>query len=153
MSSASEYVAHVRSLLINQVRDGILRRQALPLEIRIGPDNRSGQLYTHDPGLLFNDGATLEVEEVFIAKAEGGVNRERYFYHYQRPGGYYFRFEREQHGDDLIYKPEYHLHVLWRLPHFPAPPLTLNDVLDFIRTNFYSPHRQRLVGHTIDVEI
>lgn len=153
MRSASEYGAQIRGLLINQVRDGILRRQVFPLEIRIGPDNRSGQLYTHDPGVLFNDGATLEVEEVFVMQAEGGVERERYFYDYRRPGGYYFRFEREQHDEDLIYKPEYHLHVLWRLPHFPAPPLTLEGVLNFIRINFYSPHRQRLVGYPIDVEI
>ncbi len=153
MRSASEYGVHIRSLLIHLVRDGILRRQVLPLEIHIQPGNRSGQLHTRDPGLLFNDGATLEIEEVFVVEVGGEVRREKYAYHYQRPGGYFFRFEREQHGGDLVYKPEHHLHVLWRLPHFPAPSLTLEETLDFIRVNFYGPHRQRLVGHSLAVQI
>lgn len=153
MRLASGYGAHVRSLFINLTREGILQRQRLPLEIQIHEGNRSGYIFTHSPGFLYSDDATLKVEERFTVREQSGIDRERYSYHYQRPGGYYFRFEREQHDEDLIYKPEYHLHVLWRLPHFPAPPLTLEDVLDFIRTNFYSPHRQRLVGYTIDVEI
>jgi hypothetical protein len=45
------------------------------------------------------------------------------------------------------------LHVLWRLPHFPAAPLSLEDVLDFIRINFYGPYRQRLVGQSLAVTI
>jgi len=84
---------------------------------------------------------------------QGIVLRERYSYHYERPGGYYFRFEREQHDGDQIYKPEHHLHICWRLPHFPAPPVTLPETLDFIRTNFYSLHRHRLVGQSLALEI
>lgn len=153
MRSASDYSAHIRSLFINLVREGILRRQRLPLEIQIHPGNRSGYLFTHSPGFVYNDGATLKVEEFFSVEAGGDVRRERYTYSYQRPGGYFFRFERERHGGDLVYKPEYHLHVLWRLPHFPSAPLTLEETLDFIRVNFYSPYRQRLVGHSLNVQI
>jgi len=85
MRSASDYGAHVRGLFINLVREGILRRQILPLEIHIYPDNRRG--------------------------------------------------------------------FLWRLPHFPSTPLTLEEALDFIRVNFYGPHQQRLVGHSLVVYI
>ena len=153
MRSASDYGAHVRGLFINLVREGILRRQILPLEIHIYPDNRRGFLFTRSPGFVYNDGAILKVEERFAVDARGDVRRERYTYHYERPGGYYFRFEREEAGDDPVYKPEYHLHVLWRLPHFPSTPLTLEEALDFIRVNFYGPHRQRLVGHSLVVYI
>ncbi len=153
MKSASDYGAYIRSLLINLVREGLLQRQTLPLQIEIQPDNQRGNLFTWEPGLLYSDGAVLRIEEAFHVDAGGHVHRERYTYHYERSDGYYFRFEREQHDGDLIYKPEYHLHVLWRLPHFPAPPVTLEDALNVIQTNFYGPHRQRLVGYTIDVEI
>ncbi|MFQ5858218.1 MAG: DUF6516 family protein [Anaerolineae bacterium] len=153
MRSASDYGAFVRGLFINLAREGVLRRQSLPLEVHVSSDNRSGFLFTHTPGFLYNDGATLKVEETFVVKTGGAVRRERYTYNYQRPGGYFFRFEREQHDGDLVYKPEYHLHVLWRLPHFPSMPLTLEETLDFIRVNFYGPHRQRLVGHSLEVQI
>lgn len=153
MSSASDYIAHIRSLFINLVRDGILRRQTLPLDMYIHPGNQKGYIFTDDPGFLYNDGAILRVEEVFVVGIGGGVHREQYAYHYERPGGYYFRIEREQHDGDLVYKPEYHLHVIWRLPHFPSAPLTLEETLDFIHINFYSSHRPRLVGHSLALEI
>ncbi len=153
MRYARDYGAHIRGLLNNLVREGILRRQALPLEIRVHSDNRSGYLVTPSPGLVYNDGAILRVEEVFVVDARGGVRRDRYAYHYERPGGYYFRFERERDSEDPVYKPEYHLHVLWRLPHFPSAPMTLEETLNFIRFNFYNSHRQRLVGHSLVVHI
>jgi len=153
MRSASDYVAYVRGLLIGLVREGLLRRQVFPLEVHIFPDNRRGYFFTRDPGLVYNDGAVLQIREAFVVQPKGAVHRERYAYHYERPGGYYFRFEREQDEQNRVYKPEYHLHVLWRLPHFPAAPVTLEEALDFIRVNFYGPHRQRLVGHSLVVHI
>ena len=182
MRSASDYGAHVRGLLVALVREGLLRRQTLPVELRSHPDGRSGNLFTSEPGLLYTDGAVLRIvahaaggatayenaggsvgdrpqqvifraEEAFTLDSQGEVQRERYAYHYERATGYYFRFEREQHREDLVYKPEYHLHVLWRLPHFPAAPLRLEDMLDFIRVNFYGPHRPRLVGQSLAVTI
>lgn len=153
MRSASDYGAHVRGLLVALVRGGLLRRQTLPVELRSHPDGRSGNLFTSEPGLLYTDGAVLRIEEAFTLDSQGEVQRERYAYHYERATGYYFRFEREQHREDLVYKPEYHLHVFWRLPHFPAAPLRLEDMLDFIRVNFYGPHRPRLVGQSLAVTI
>lgn len=151
MKFASDYAAYVRSLVIRLVRDNLLQHQPRPLNIYIKADNHSGRLVTPDRGLLFNDGAYLRVEEFFVLDDQGNLSWEQYTYHCERPGGYYFRFEREQ--GDKLYKPEYHLHVLWRLPHFPSAPITLIETLDFIRTNFYSPHSQRLVGQSLAVYI
>ena len=153
MKSASAYVATIRSLLIDLTREGLLQAQPQRLMVEIQPGNVRGRFVTPDVGLHYYDGATLRVEEQFAITDEGNVDRIRYPYHYERPGGYYFRFEREQHNDDFIYKPENHLHVCWRLPHFPAPPISLIEMLALIRVNFYTSHRQRLVGQSIAVQI
>jgi hypothetical protein len=153
MKLASDYAASVRSLVIHLVRDNLLQHQPRPLYIYIESNNRSGRLITPGRGLLFNDDAYLRVEEFFVLDGQGNVSCEQYTYHYERPGGYYFRFEREQHDNDKLYKPEYHLHVLWRLPHFPSAPIALVETLNFIRVNFYSPHGQRLVGQSLAVHI
>lgn len=153
MKSASAYVATIRTLLIDLTREGLLQAQPQRLMVEIQPGNVRGRFVTPDVGLRYYDGATLRVEEQFAITDEGDVDRIRYAYHYERPGGYYFRFEREQHNDDLIYKPEHHLHVCWRLPHFPATPITLLEMLALIRVNFYTSHRHRLVGQSIAVQI
>ena len=153
MKSASAYVASIRSLLIGLTREGLLQTQPQRLIVQIQPGNLRGRLVTPDVGLRYYDGATLRVEEQFTIADEGDVDRIRYAYHYERPGGYYLRFEREQHDDDHIYKPEHHLHVCWRLPHFPSPPITLLETLAFIRINFYASHRHRLVGQTMVIQI
>jgi hypothetical protein len=63
--SAGDYGAYVRSLLVTLVREGLLRRQTLPLELRLYPDGRSGNLFTPAPGLLYTDGVVLRIEELF----------------------------------------------------------------------------------------
>ncbi|MEZ4868802.1 MAG: DUF6516 family protein [Caldilineaceae bacterium] len=153
MMSASAYVAGIRNLLIDLTRDGLIEAQPRLLVAEIQPGNMRGRFVTPGVGLHYFDGATLRIEENFLITENGNVDCIRYAYHYERPGGYYFRFEREQHDDDQLYKPEHHLHVCWRLPHFPAPPMTLTETLDFIRINFYSSHRQRLVGQTLACQI
>lgn len=153
MKSASAYVATIRSLLIDLTREGLLQAQPQRLMVEIQPGNVRGRLMTPDVGVHYYDGATLRVEEQFAITADGNIHRVRYAYRHERPGGYYLRFEREQHNDDLIYKPEHHLHVCWRLPHFPAAPITLLDMLALIRVNFYTSHRHRLVGQSLVVQI
>lgn len=147
---AKDYPAYVRSLVIAEVRDGILTRQPRPIEIQINQGNQNGTLFSNNPGLIFKDDAFLRVEEGFSVDGKGRIHTERYTYHYERPSGYYFRYEYEQHDGDHHYKPEYHLHVAWRLPHFPAAAMTLESILQLIRVNFYDDvHRQRLVGHSL----
>jgi len=69
---------------------------------------------------------------------EHEIDRLEYSYHYERPGGYFFRYEREE-TTDHIRKPEHHMHVILDLPHFVAPPVTLETILKMIAVNFYSP--------------
>ncbi|MEM7126215.1 MAG: DUF6516 family protein [Chloroflexota bacterium] len=151
---ASDYTAYIRSLLIAQVRDGILVRQSRPIDIKTNRDNQGGSLLANNPGLIFKDDAILRVEERFRVGSDSRVLAERYAYHYERPSGYYFRYEYEHHDGDKHYKPEYHLHVGWRLPHFPATPMTLESILKLIRVNFYDDvHRERLVGQRLATHI
>ena len=77
MRSASDYGAHVRGLLVALVREGLLRRQTLPVELRSHPDGRSGNLFTSEPGLLYTDGAVLRI----VAHAAGGATA------YENAGG------------------------------------------------------------------
>lgn len=153
MKSASDYAAHVRGRLNGLTTEGILTRQSRPIKIWIASGNNRGSITAYQPGLIYHDGAFLRIDEEFYFDAKGAFIRNNYTYHYERPGGYYLRFEREQHDEDKLYKPEHHLHVCWRLPHFPAPPITLLEALDFIRVNFYSPYRQRLVGQSLAIQI
>lgn len=153
MSLASTYAAQIRSTITALTLTGILSRQPSPITIKIDPGNRSGTVIALRLGLLYHDHAFLRIEEKFYVDEQELVYRSRYTYHYERPGGYYLRFEREQHDEDKLYKPEHHLHVCWRLPHFPAPPVTLLETLDLIRINFYSPYRQRLVSQSLAIQI
>ena len=80
----------------------------------------------------------------------GKIVLVRYSYHYERPGGYFFRYERED-TIDSVRKPEYHMHVILDLPHFVAPPVTLEIIFEMIAVNFYSPHvfSRQIIGQEI----
>jgi hypothetical protein len=153
MIRASDYASGIRGMIMQLTRAGILTRQSRPIDMQIESGNSGGFLRADRPGLVYQDGAFLRIDEEFLLDEQGVLFRKRYSYHYQRLGGYYLRFEREQHDGDRLYKPEHHLHVCWRLPHFPALLITLLETLDFIRINFYSPYRQRLVGQSLAIQI
>jgi hypothetical protein len=78
----------------------------------------------------------------------------RYSYHYERPNGYFFRYEREDTIDPLR-KPEYHMHVILDLPHFVAPRVNLEIILKMIAVNFYSQdiYSRQIVGHAINLTV
>lgn len=151
---ASDYASHIRGIATDLVRQGMLTRQSRPITVHIDSGNTREFILADRPGLIYQDGAFLRISEEFQIDEHGGLQRKHYAYHYERAGGYYIRFEREQHEGDQLYKPEYHMHVCWRLPHFPSPSITLAELFDFINVNFYNPdHRQRLVGHHLAIEI
>lgn len=151
---ASNYAADVRGMVTRFVREGVLARQSRPISIHVDSSNARGLILADRPGLIYQDGAFLRVDEAFHVDGDGKLQRSHYAYHYERPGGYYLRFEREQHDGDQLYKPEYHVHVCWRLPHIPALPITLAETLEFVHVNFYNAvHRQRLVGQTLNIQI
>jgi len=154
-TSYADYKRHIRALLTEYGRQGILVG-GVPVRfsplVGVSPDD-GGIIRARDPHLTFRDGARLTIyEKVQVIDQE--VQRLKYTYHYERPNGYFFRYEREE-SDDLIRKPEYHLHVVLNLPHFNAPPVNLEIILRLIAANFYSPdlYTRQIIGQEIHVTV
>ncbi len=151
----AEYKSHVRALITEYGRQGILK-SAQPIRFVPAkgiPPHEGGVIVALEPRLSFRDGATLSVlEEVRIINFEPQLLR--YSYHYQRPNGYFFRYEREE-TSDLIRKPEYHMHVVLNLPHFNAPPVDLEIMFKLIGANFYSPdvYSRQIIGQEIHLTV
>lgn len=151
----AEYKSHIRALMAEYGRQGILK-SAKPIRFVNAkgiPHQEGGVVVALDPRLSFRDGATLSVlEEVRIINSEPHLLR--YSYHYERPNGYFFRYEREE-TTDPIRKPEYHIHVVLNLPHFNAPPVDLEIILKIIAANFYSPdvYSRQIIGQEIHLTV
>ena len=152
----AEHKKHIRASVAEYGRQGILSG-ATPVKFfnadGISP-NEGGIISARDPNLLiFRDGAKLKLyEEVRVVNNE--IHRLKYSYHYERPNGYFFRYEREE-TSDLIRKPEYHMHVVLNLPHFNAPPVDLEIIFKLIVANFYSPdvYSRQIIGQEIHLTV
>lgn len=151
----AEYKRLVRALITEYGRQNILK-SSKPIRFVNAkgiPPHEGGVIVAIDPRLSFRDGATLSVlEEVRIINSEPHLLR--YSYHYERPNGYFFRYEREE-STDLIRKPEYHMHVVLNLPHFNASPADLEIILKLIVANFYSPdlYSRQIIGQEINLTV
>jgi hypothetical protein len=151
----AEYKKHIRALLADYGRQGILSG-AVP--VRFSPTegilpNEGGIIRARDPDLIFRDGARLKIyEKVQIVSNE--ITLLKYSYHYERPGGYFFRYEREE-TTDPIRKPVYHMHVILDLPHFVASPVNLEIILKMIAVNLYSPdvYPKEIIGKEIHMTV
>ncbi len=92
-------------------------------------------------GLIFLDGAFLRFQEHVVMNRDASISRLSYSYHYQRPDGYYFRYDKLEHpfADPAkhIIEPQRHLHVAQSAPRFPTHSTNLTEVLDLIKWNFY----------------
>ena len=151
----AEYKKHIRAIIAEYGRQGIL---VGPMASRFAPvrgvpEKEGGNILARDPALVFRDGARLKVyEKVQVIKKE--IYRFEYSYHYERPNGYFFRYEREE-TSDLIRKPEYHMHVVLNLPHFNAPSVNLEIILKLIVANFYSPevYSRQIIGQEIRLTV
>jgi len=151
----SEYKKHIRALLTEYGRHGILPG-VIPVRfssVEDIPADEGGIIRARDPDLVFRDGAKLALyEKVQVVNNE--IQLLKYSYHYERPNGYFFRYERED-SEELIRKPEYHMHVILDLPHFPAPAVNLELILKVIANNFYSQevYSRQIVGHEIHLTV
>jgi len=151
----AEYKSHIRALMVEYGRQGILK-STKPIRFVNAkgiPPHEGGVVVALDPRLSFRDGATLSVlEEVRVINSE--PNLLRYSYHYERPNGYFFHYEREE-TSDLIRKPEYHMPVVLNLPHFNASPVDLEIILKLIVANFYSPdvYSKQIIGQEIHLTV
>jgi hypothetical protein len=151
----AEYKKQIRVLVAEYGRQGILTGPVpvLFLPSQGIPAEEGGVVRAKDPSLKFKDGAILLVqEEVRVVKNE--IELLRYSYHYERPNGYFFRYERESTTDPLR-KPEYHMHVILDLPHFVAPPVNLEIILKMIAVNFYLQdiYSRQIVGQAISLTV
>ena len=93
-------------------------------------------------GLIFIDDSFLRFQEYVVIQNDGSVLRRFYTYHYQRPDGYYFRYDKlERPFDDpvkRILEPQRHLQVAQPAPRFPTHSTNLSEVLALIKHNFYT---------------
>jgi len=89
-------------------------------------------------GLIFCDNSTLNLREEIRISRSGELDVISYVYHYERPDGFFFRYEKlaEPHPDP-IFEPTLHLHVIHDAPRFPTHCTNLAQVLDVIRVNFF----------------
>lgn len=151
----AEYKKRIRAILIDYGRQGVLTG-FVPIKFYPAegiPSAEGGIVSARNPGLIFRDGAALKLYEK-VQFIDNDIQRLSYSYHYERPNGYFFRYEREQ-TEDLIRKPEYHLHVVLDLPHFNAPPVDIEIVLKLIAANFYSQsqYHKQIIGKEINLVI
>jgi len=151
----ADYKSHIRSLVAEYGRQGLLVGSTpvhfLPAQ-GIHP-NEGGAIRATEPSLRFKDGAILRLQEE-VRLVNGEVKLLRYSYHYERPNGYFFRYEHEN-TIDTIRKPAYHMHVVLDLPHFNAPPVDLEIILKLLVANFYSPdvYSRQIIGQEIHLTV
>lgn len=155
ITTYAEYKSHIRGLVAEYGRQGILVG-SIPLVFAPSQgiaSEEGGVIRATTPPLRFRDNATLRVQEEVRATA-ANVELLRYSYHYERPGGYFFRYEREQ-SEDLIRKPEYHMHAVLNLPHFNAPPVNLEIILALITSNFYAQevYSKQIIGQQVHLKV
>jgi len=118
----ADYKNHIRSLAAEYGRQGHIVGST-PVHFLPAQgihSNEGGAIRATDPSLRFKDGAILRLQEE-VRLVNGEIKLLRYSYHYERPNGYFFRYEHED-TTDLIRKPAYHMHVVFDLPHFNASP-------------------------------
>ena len=109
-------------------------------------------------GIVFLDGSFLVIKEVFeyaYPSQDAGEDADRpricqleYSFHYQRPQeNSFFRYDFHPNIGDLATHPLYHLHAAgWRdnalelpsAPRFPVSLITIDEVLELIRSNFFA---------------
>lgn len=93
-------------------------------------------------GLIFVDGAFLRFKEHIVIQPDRTVEHISYSYHYQRPDGYCFRYDKLERPFDnpvkRILEPRQHLQVLHPAPRFPTHSTNLRELLALIKHNFYA---------------
>lgn len=104
-------------------------------------------------GIIFLDGSFLLVKQIFQYDyptenaAEPTICHLEYSYHYQRPSdNSFFRYDFHPDVGESETHPLYHLHAtgwlpdatgLPSVPRFPVVAITLDEVLELIRINFF----------------
>jgi hypothetical protein len=124
------------------------------MTIRISPDG-TGFVYmplSPPPGIVFNDGSFLVFKQIFRYDYSGEATEPEiiyleYSFHYQIPQHrFFFRYDFHPKLGHPLTHPAYHLHAggwfsetdsLPAVPRFPVSNMTLGEVLELIRINFF----------------
>lgn len=148
MTTFSRYYSWLLGLIdksgIVRDRSTVARRQTSKFAGRILAPEEDGFARPGTPpaGLIFLDGAYLRFLEEIVISPDGDVQRLVYSYHYQRPDGYYFRYDKLEHPIDdpvkRILEPQRHLQVAQPTPRFPTLSTNLAELLALIKHNFYA---------------
>ena len=147
----SDYKRQIRHLITWYGVQGIILG-AVPLVIVNGKDRQGGEILIDQPELQFKDGSHLTVRET-VRSAGSSLVCEKYNYHYERPNGYFFRYDCEPTTDPAR-KPKFHLHVITNLPHYLSGVITLEKVLEFIEINFYfTRYHRTLFGQEVHLVV
>lgn len=92
------------------------------------------------PGLVFRDGSTMNFWEKVRIEADGTITKIAYVYHYERPDGFFFRYEKlEEPHPDPFFEPRLHLHVREEEPRFPTHCTNLEELLGLVGAYFFRP--------------
>ena len=105
-------------------------------------------------GIVFIDGSFLVIKEIFQYDyasedaVEPSICHLEYSFHYQRPQeNSFFRYDYHPDVGDPDTHPTYHLHAAgWRdnslelpaTPRFPVSLITIDEILELIRINFFA---------------
>lgn len=104
----------------------------------MAPDRHRRYLGIIPDGLLFQDGALLNLQEEVQIQDDGTYALVKYNYHYQRPDGYFFRYDKvTPTRAAMCNEPERHLHANIEDIRFPTHCTNLEEILKTIQRNFY----------------
>ncbi|PJF24819.1 MAG: hypothetical protein CUN53_15925 [Phototrophicales bacterium] len=130
--SFREYHAYLRSI----VSQATLTKLSFAIRVEESGKKSTAEIFVDGSRFVFDDGAALRCYE--LVRIENGVIiRDRYAYHYQRPDGFYFRYD----NDPLRAQPNVHeclhLHVNAESPRFPTHETDFEQIFQFILAVYY----------------
>lgn len=150
-----EYVSMVESEIwtsgLNIIRKNVdYSKQGSPI---IYTDNKQrkqvlGESFTfntpeigYEYGYIIKDIFNLKVQfTVFQIKRKLYMSSYSYHFELLHDKNKFFRYEKSEFARcDDDYKPMFHMHSMGRLPHYPAPFVTIGQLLNNIQTNLFNP--------------
>lgn len=89
-------------------------------------------------GIIFKDGSFLNFVERIVIDDDQKVRHVFYNYHYRRPDGYFFRYDKweEPFPDPIkrVLDPQCHLHAVREEPRYKTHSTCLHEVVEMIAT-------------------
>jgi hypothetical protein len=125
--SVREYHAYLRSI----VAQANLIEQSFAIQLKEYGKKKAPEIFVDGTKFIFQDRAFLRCYES-LRMEKGVVIRERYAYHYERPDGFYFRYDKDPLRAQPIIHERLHLHVNAESPRFPTHETDFEQIFRFI---------------------